>query len=383
MEYRQLGKTGKQVSVIGLGCEFLDRKPYISVKETIDKALESKVNIFDVFMPGTEVREFIGKALGYRRKDIMIQGHIGATDVNKQYDISRDLPTVKRYFEELLRVFGYIDFGMMFFIDSEQDYKDVFETPFASYVQQLKKNGDIHHIGFSSHNPETAMKAIQTGLPEMVMFSVNPAFDMLPSETYVFEPYEKGFDIELFRGLDPRRAELYKLCTQKQVGITVMKAFCGGKLLSAEHSPYAKAMTIPQCIQYALDRPAVSSVLPGCQSIEEMGRVMEYFNASPEEKDYMSILSGIRNDFKGNCVYCGHCQPCPVNIDVATVMKYLDIARLDKENIPPSIRSHYQGMAGLGEACIECGHCQGRCPFGVSVIENMKEAALLLGTEVL
>jgi len=211
------------------------------------------------------------------------------------------------------------------------------------------------------------------------MFSINPAFDMLPSETYVFDHYDKGFGAELFRGLDPRRAELYKLCTQKQVGITVMKAFGGGKLLSAEHSPYAKAMTIPQCIQYALDRPAVGSVLPGCKSIAEMRSVIEYFNATEAEKDYMSILSGTRNDFKGNCVYCGHCQPCPVNIDVATVMKYLDIARLDKENVPPSIRHHYQSMATQGDACIACGHCEGRCPFGVSVIGSMKEATELLG----
>jgi len=209
------------------------------------------------------------------------------------------------------------------------------------------------------------------------MFSINPAFDMLPSETYVFDHYEKGFGAELFRGLDPKRAELYKLCTQKQIGITVMKAFGGGKLLSAEHSPYAKPLTIPQCIQYALDRPAVASVLPGCQTIAQMQASIAYLNATDEEKDYMDILAGTRNDFKGNCVYCGHCQPCPVDIDVAAVMKYLDIARLDKANVPPSIRGHYQSMNVA--TCVECGHCEGRCPFGVSVVENLKEAAVLLG----
>ena len=379
MEYRNLGKTGKQVSIIGLGCEFLDRKPYRQVQETINAALESKVNIFDIFMPGTEVREFIGKALGSRRKDVMLQGHIGATDVKNQYDISRDMPTVKRYFEELLRIYGYIDFGMLYFIDSEQDYKDIFDTPFITYAEQLKKNGDIHHIGFSSHNPEMAMKAIQTGLPEMMMFSVNPAFDMLPSEKYVFDHYESGFGAELFRGLDPKRAELYTLCTRKQIGITVMKAFGGGKLLSAEHSPYAQAMTTAQCIQYALDRPAVGSVLTGCQTIAEMENVMGYFSATKAERDYMDILKGIRNDFAGNCVYCSHCQPCPADIDIAAVIKYLDIARLDKENVPPSIRSHYQSMINSGKDCTACGHCENRCPFGVPVIDNMKEAVSVLG----
>ena len=101
MIYNELGKTGKQVSAIGLGCENLDGKPYEQVKSVIDSAIENKINIFDVFMPGREIRENIAKALGNRRKDVMIQGHIGSTNINQQYDISRNIPTVKKYFEEL------------------------------------------------------------------------------------------------------------------------------------------------------------------------------------------------------------------------------------------------------------------------------------------
>ena len=379
MKYRNLGNTGKEVSEIGLGLEHLDFKPYPQVKETIDAALEHGVNIFDLFMPSTEVRHFIAKALEGRRDKVMIQGHIGASNVSQQYDISRDMPTVKKFFEELLRLYGYIDFGMMFFIDSEEDYKNVFETEFVTYVENLKKNGDIHHIGFGSHNPETAIKVIQTGLPEMMMFSVNPAFDMLPSEQYVFDHFDKGFGADLFHGLDPTRAQLYKLCAQKQIGITVMKAFGGGKLLSPEHSPYTKPLTPAQCIHYALSRPGVASVLPGCKSAAEVNDVMSYFTISDADKDYSQIIHGTRNDFKGNCVYCNHCQPCPVEIDIATVIKYLDIARLDKNNIPPSIRSHYQGLANKGDACTGCGSCEARCPFSVKIIENMAEAAALMG----
>jgi len=379
MEYRELGKTGKQVSIIGLGLEFLDFKPYEQVKETVDAALAHGVNIFDIFMPGTEVRELIAKALDGRRNKVLIQGHIGSTNVAKQYDISRDIPTIKKYFEEMLRIYGYIDFGMMFFIDSEEDYKNVFETDFATYVDKLKQSGDIHHIGFSSHNPETAIKAIHTGLPEMLMFSVNPAFDMLPFEHYVFDHTDKGFGAELFRGIDPKRAELYKLCAQKQIGITVMKALGGGKLLSPEHTPYTKPMTIPQCVHYALSRPAVASVLPGCKTADEMNEVMGYLTASDAERDYAGVINEMRNDFKGNCVYCNHCQPCPVEIDIAAVNKYLDISRLDKANVPPSLRSHYNSLAHKGDECTECGSCETRCPFGVNIIESMAEAAALMG----
>jgi len=356
----------------------LDRKPYEQVKETIDAALEHEVNIIDVFMPGKEVREFIAKALGNRRDKVMIQGHIGASDVNQQYDISRDLPTVKKYFEDLLRLFGgYIDFGMMFFIDSDENYRDVFETDFVRYVEHLKKQGDIKHIGFGSHNPETAIRAINTGLPEMLMFSVNPAFDMLPSTEYVFDHFEEGFGTDLFRGIDPKRAELYKLCEQKQIGMTVMKTFGAGKLISKEHTPFDQPMTVPQCISYALSRPAVACILPGCQTAAEVKDVMRYFETDETERDYTSVLTSKKNDFKGSCVYCSHCQPCPAEIDISAVNKYLDIARLDINNIPLSVRSHYRNQTHKGDECIKCGQCEERCPFDVMIINNMSEAAKL------
>jgi len=376
MEYRELGKTGKLVSIIGLGLEHVDFKPYAQVEETIDAALEYGVNLLDVFMPGTEVREYTAKALKGRREKVMIQGHFGSIDVNKTYGISRDIPTVKKYFEEMLRLFGYIDFGMLFLIDTEDEYNKVFDSPFIDYVQQMKQKGDIHHIGFSSHNPEIAMKIINTGVAEMMMFSINPAFDMLPFDEFVFD-HQDDLGRELFRGLDPKRAELYKLCIKNQVGITVMKTYGGGKLLSPEHSPYSMPMTHSQCIHYALTRPAVASVLPGCKTAKEVHETMKYLTASETDKDYTRIISETPNDFKGSCVYCSHCQPCPSGIDIAAVNKYLDIARLDRDNLPPNLRSHYQALDG--EECIGCKGCEVRCPFGVSIVECIAEAKELFG----
>lgn len=378
MEYRALGATGLSVSAIGLGCENLDTKPYEQVKATIGAALDHGVNIFDVFMPGHEIRAHIAQALGKRRGDVIVQGHVGSTDIKQAYDISRDMPTVRKYFEDILRAFGYIDLGMLFFIDSQKDYHAVFDTEFITYVQRLKQEGAIRHIGFSSHNPDIATKVVETGAVETMMFSINPAFDMLPSDEYVFDHMDKDFGVSLFRGIDPRRAALYKLCEQKQVGITVMKTLGGGKLISPEHSPFARPLTVAQCAHYALSRPAVASALLGSRSPEEVAEAMRYFDLSDDEKDYAPALASLRNDFRGNCVYCGHCQPCPAEIDIAAVNKYLDIARLDTARVPPSIRSHYQHLAHGGAECVACGNCEERCPFGVPVIENMRDAERLL-----
>lgn len=378
MQYRAIGATGKEAGIIGLGCENLDGKPFKQVEDTINRALDAGVNYFDVFMPGVEIRENIAKALGKRRDDVYIQGHIGSTDVNKQYDISRDLPTVKKYFEDCLRIFeGYIDFGMLFFIDSEEDFKKVFDGGLADYAAKLKEQGHIGHIGFSSHKPEIAMKAIKTGLPEMMMFSINLAFDLCPSEVYALTALGDDWKDAGFRGLDPHRQALYALCAERNIGISVMKTLGAGKLISAEHTPFSKPMTVTQCIDYALDRPAVFSTLVGAKTPEELLQSLAYLEASPEERDYTAFLAEQPNDFLGNCVYCNHCLPCPSEIDIATVNKYLDIAELNTEAIPPSIQAHYDALEYKADDCIACGSCERRCPFEVAVIENMSRAAEL------
>ena len=379
MEYRQIGRTGLQAGVVGLGCEHLDGKPYAVVEETIHAALDNGINLMDLFMPGEEVRSNIGRALAGRRDRMMIQGHICSVDLNQQYDISRDPAVCRRYFETLLRCLrtDYIDFGMLFFVDSAADYSAAFESDILEYAQDLKRRGVIRAIGASSHNPVTARRIVESGVVDLLMFSINPAFDMMPPDSELEKMI--GAPGELMTGMNPVRAELYRLCEQRGVGITVMKSLGAGKLISPEHTPFCKPLTVVQCIHYALTRPAVVSALVGCCSAAQVREAVGYLELSDAERDYAPIVGSRRNDFKGNCVYCNHCRPCPAGIDIAAVNKYLDIAKLEESTIPPSIAQHYRALEHTASQCIGCGSCEKRCPFGIPVIENMKLAARLFG----
>ena len=380
MEYREIGKTGMKASIIGLGCEHLDRKPYATVEETIHAAIDHDINFMDVFMPGQIVRNNIGRALANKRDKMIIQGHICSTDIREQYDISRDLKICKKFFENLLKELktDYIDIGMLFFIDSEDDFNQTFNSDVIEYVLDLKQKGIIRAIGASSHNPVTAAKVVNTNLVDLIMFSINPAFDLMPSTSSIMDMLSNDSSNSMVSS-NNERASFYRLCEQQNVSISVMKTLGAGKLLSKEHTPFAQPMSVIQCLHYALTRPAVVSALLGCQSSQQIKEAVAYCTATLSEKDYSKVISSKLNNFTGHCLYCGHCQPCPANIDIAKVHKYLDIARLDMNNVPPSIKQHYLALNSLASNCLGCGHCQLRCPFNVPIVKNMEECVKVFG----
>lgn len=285
MQYRRLGKTNLMVSEIGFGAEWLERHNYEECKAMIDRADELGINILDCWMSEPNVRTNIGKVLAGRRERWFIQGHIGSTWQDGQYVRTRDVDKCRVAFEDLLERLqtDYIDLGMMHFIDQESDWEAVVSGPYLEYVKELKKSGKIRHIGMSTHNPAIAKLAAESGFVEMILFSINPAFDMLPPtdniDNYFVEEYQEGLG-----GINPDRASLYKLCEQNDVGLTVMKAYAGGRLFDEKRSPFGVALTPVQCIHYCLTRPAVAAVMAGYDTPEHVEQAVAYESASEEEK---------------------------------------------------------------------------------------------------
>lgn len=380
MLYRPIGNTGLSASIIGLGSEHLDNKPYALVEEVIHAALEQGINMMDLFMPGEPVRTNIGKALAGNRHKMIIQGHIGSVDLREQYDTSRDLDVCKRYFDKLLTCLNtdYLDFGMLFFVDTDADIDAMFDNGIVEYVRDLKRQGVIKAVGAGSHNPATATRLVESGEIDLLMFSINPAFDLMEGSSNIVTMLTEDISGQI-SAHDSARARLYSLCESRGIAITVMKTLAAGKLLSAEHTPFAKPMTPAQCIHYALTRPAVVSTLIGCQSKQQVLDAVQYLTLSDEERDYAPIIGSVKKDFRGNCVYCNHCLPCPSDINIAMVNKYLDIAVLDENNIPPGTAHHYRELEHHASDCIACGNCEERCPFGVAVINNMQNADRIFG----
>lgn len=357
MEYRQLPHGKEKISVLGLGLGGIGKTPADEIEAIIRKALDHGINFFDLCTAGATYGP-LGRAIAGRRERIYLQMHFGAVyDENGEYGWCRDFDTIKKTFLWELETLGtdYADFGFLHCVDEDEDFDKLCEIGVFDYLKELKEQGIVRHLGFSSHTPSVANRILDTGLMDMMMFSINPAYD-----------FEKGDDYGI--GSVKERFELFSRCAREGVGISVMKPFFAGQLLSAEHSPFGQALSHSQCLQYTIDRPGVLTVLPGVQTMEHLDQVLEFLSAADEEKDY-SVIAGFTADtISGTCVYCNHCQPCPAGIDIGLVNKYYDLAQAGDE----IAANHYTKLSVKADVCLQCGHCESRCPFGVKQMERMK-----------
>ena len=277
MEYRKLPHGEEQISILGLGTSSIGKAGEKEIQATVELALERGINFFDMASADAAPFPAYGRAIAGVRDRVYFQLHFGADYQSGAYGWTTELDAIKRSVSWQLEALNtdYIDFGFLHCLDEEADLRQVVDGGVLDYVQQLQREGVVRHIGLSSHTPLVANQALDLGILDLLMFSINPGYD------YHHGDYAIG-------GADERIA-LYRRCEAEGVGISVMKAFSGGQLLDAGTSPFGQALTEYQCIQYALDKPGVLTVLPGVRSREDLERVLGFLDASQEVRDY-SVL---------------------------------------------------------------------------------------------
>ncbi len=380
MIYRKLGRTGVDVGVVGLGMEYLEFEPEETVKSVVHAAIDGGVNYIDLFMASPGVRDNFGKALRDKRQKVMIAGHLGSVMRDGQYSRSRDNQESLNFFEDLLTRLktDYIDMLMLHFIQTQDDYEQAFNLDgLLGQALKLKQEGKARYIGASGHNVPTALQAVNSGYIDVLMFPINPAFDTLPEEMLpgvslkeILDRQAPSVAVETM----PARKALYHECAAQNVALVAMKPYAAGVLF--RENPSSIVLTPVQCLSYALAQPAVCTVVPGCKNVAEVKAALAFLEASDEEKDFSAINRNPLWKLKGSCMYCNHCLPCPVSIDIGAVTKLVDTAGLAMSS---SVAADYEALPVKASACTECGSCVERCPFGVDVIANMNRAVTKFG----
>ena len=369
MEYRKLGRTGLDVSVIGLGGDYLHGQSRETVVSVVHQAIEHGVNYIDMPLAFPEYRDNFGAALRGQRERVILTGHLGSTVKDGQYCKTRNAKKSEEFFHDCLSRLGtdYVDVLLLHNFNTVKDFDSVMKPRgLMELARRLQQEGKARCIGISLHDIAIASKAAESGQIDVVMLPVN-----------------------LLGNAMPGRKELLSLCARRGVGLVAMKPYGGGKLLQHKRTFRAaryqtgggsfKARVTPGitpvlCLSYVLAQVGVSTAVVGVKDNAELAAALHTLDATEAERDFSKIVADFGRYAEGECVYCNHCLPCPAVIDVGQVSRLVDVAELP---IAEELRAAYDALGVKASACTECGVCVERCPFGVDAVAKMKQAVEL------
>ena len=239
MEYRKLPHGEEKISVLGLGSSSIGGSGEKEIARAAEMAVKNGINYFDLASADDKPFPVYGQVFSGFRDKIYYQIHFGADYATGEYGWTTSLDKIKKSIDWQLKSLktDYIDFGFIHCIDEEADLEKYIKSGVLEHIKTLKSQGTVRHIGLSSHTPQVAAKILDMGIVDMMMFSINPAYD-----------YQKG---EYGIGEVDQRMDLYRRCEKEGTGISVMKAFAAGQL----------QMKRPRLLEKPLQNIGVSSML--------------------------------------------------------------------------------------------------------------------------
>jgi uncharacterized protein len=356
MEYRVLGRTGIEVSAIGLGMEHMHRRSPRTMEAVLRAAIDGGITFVDLLYETGAFWEKFGNVYRRYRDQFVLAVHWGGAHT---YDTDYS----RRCFDGVLERLGAetVQIAMITMVDTDAKWETLIAQVEGDLLQ-YKREGRIQAIGVSGHHAPTLERVVKSGLVDVCMAPVSLVTQAYPPHLL---PHVRA-------GLD----RLFVACQTQGVGMVGMKVYNGGLLLDRRRSP----CTPVHCLHYALEQP-LSTVAVGVQGTREVAAALQYNVASEEDRDYRRILWKVPLDVFEQCVYCGHCLPCPEGIDIPGVMQLASMIRLSTASMR-EIRANYVRLPVKASACTECGVCLERCAFDVDIIPRLREAAALVEYDI-
>ena len=330
MEYRILGKTGLTISAMGFGGIPIQRIDAEGTKALMEKLLENGINYIDTARVYTVSESYLGYALeGIRDKFVLATKGMGRTKEAMAQDIENSLRDLRT---------DYIDLYQCHNPNLAQLEIICAEGGALEALMEAKAAGKIGHIGITAHSIEVFEKAVELPWVETIMFPYNI--------------------------VESQGAELIKKCTEKNIGFIDMKPLAGGALEDARLA-----------LRYVCANPNVTVTIPGMAEIRELEENIAAVNdTAPLSAQELEQIDAIRKELGTQfCRRCNYCAPCSVGIAIPSV--FLFEGYLKRYGLEGWARDRYATLAAKASACIGCGACEPRCPYGLPIREMLKKAA--------
>ena len=334
MQYVTLGKTGLRVAKLGFGGIPIQRIDAAGTRALVLAMREQGINFIDTARAYTVSEEYIGYALEGVRQDFVL-----ATK-----SMARDKAGMARDIEQSLRNLrtDHIDLYQVHNASVEQLKTVAAAGGALEALQEAKAAGKIGHIGVTAHAVEAFEYALSLDWVETVMFPYNV--------------------------VETQGEDLLARCRAQNVGFIDMKPLAGGAIEDAALA-----------IRYVLQNEAVSVVIPGMATAEELVQnVAAAENTAPLTAEEEGAIAHLRETLGTQfCRRCNYCAPCAAGIAIPSV--FLFEGYLSRYGLEQWARERYAALPKKASACVECGACETRCPYNLPIRRMMHAAAEKFG----
>lgn len=363
IDRRMIPQLGCEISRLGYGgMRFPKNGDEADVEEAVKllrKAYDMGVNYFDtavVYHKG-ESEKIFGKAFEiYDRSSYYLADKMSIW-------VCKDEQEMKDLFERQLKTLktDYIDFYLVHSLNRNH-YQKVKEFHCVEFLQEMKRQGKIKHLGFSFH-------------------------DTYPVFTQILNDYDWDFVQIQLNYLDWQNQgaeQLYRELEKRNLPCMVMEPVRGGYLATLDEQrakPFLEMEPNRSIASWAIrwveSLPQVTVVLSGMSDMAQLeDNVAMMTNFEPmNEKELEAVAKVVEEIRKVNdipCTGCRYCMDCPMGVDIPEI--FAIYSRLKIFGKDKSFVEDYKEVMENGngaEHCVGCQQCMNHCPQSIEIPDKL------------
>ena len=364
MQYKPLGKTGKQVSVIGFGVMRFEEEEYKKrpekCAEVLLRAQELGINYFDT-APGyleDHSENIVGLAMRQMKEKPYVSTKCGlwlAKTADEAYALVQK--SLKRLSVDVINVYN------LWCIQDIPQYRKM-TAPGGIYdgILRAKEEGLIEHICCSVHiDGEGLAEVVKDGKVEAVTLGYNAL-------NFAY-----------------RRAGV-KACYDEGLGVVVMNPLGGGTIPQhAEKFSFIKRSPeesiVHAALRFLIGQKEITLALPGPANMAELEECAAAAEGAYEvtEESLQALAGKLKSELNTLCTSCGYCTKCPLEIPVPQLVEAYNgyLLEGDFSHVKDRLKYHWKVKAEEAKKCTQCGICEALCTQKLPIIERLEAVARL------
>ena len=369
IDRRMIPALGKEISRLGYGGMRFpkngDEVDMDAAVQLLRKAYEMGINYFDtamVYHKG-ESEKIFGKAFEpYPRNSYLIADKMSIWLCSDEEDMKA------RFYNQLKTLkTDYIDFYLVHSLNRNH-YKKVKDLHCVEFLQQMKQEGKIKHLGFSFHDTYQVFTQILNDY----------TWDFVQIQLNYLDWHNQGAE------------QLYRELERRNLPVMVMEPVRGGYLATIDSERAKPFLELePQrsiaswAIRWVESLPQVAVVLSGMSDLQQLeDNVATMTNFEPMNEQELAaidrVVEEIRKVNEIPCTGCRYCMDCPMGVDIPEIFSiYSQYKIFGKEK---AFVQDYEEVVEHGngaEHCVRCMACTTKCPQMIAIPDKLEMIAKL------